>query len=236
MKEYKFNLEINYSQRRKSIALQVKENRLKVLAPKGIADLEIERIIDKNMDWILRRFAKNTQTPKIIKNYINGEKWRILNRDYFLQITLGTKTQVALKEAEKHLTISLAKADFFSKKSSQIVKSQLMLWIDNTLLELFEEYAHKYAKKLGVKFNKISIKDYKSMWGLCRAGDLFFNRRLIFAPKWILEYLAVHEVCHLKHPHHQKSFWLEVESFYPQYKAAKQWLKLKGEELIKLEF
>lgn len=236
MKEYKFDLEINYSQKRKSIALQVKEGKLRVIAPKGIDDFEIERIIDKNMDWILRRFAKNSQIPKIVKNYTNGEKWRILNKDYILQISVGHKTQVALLDEKNHLSVSLIEDDFFSAKTTQVIKNEIILWIDNFLLELFQEYAHKYAKKLEVKFNKITIKDYKSMWGLCRAGDLFFNRRLVFAPKWILEYLVVHEVCHLKHPHHQKSFWLEVESLYPQYKAAKHWLKLKGEALIKLEF
>ena len=85
---------------------------------------------------------------------------------------------------------------------------------------------------MGVKFNRITLREQKTRWGSCSGkGNLSFNLKLIMAPRYVLDYVVVHELCHLIHMNHSKSFWNEVESFMPNYKMAEVWLKLNSRKL-----
>lgn len=91
------------------------------------------------------------------------------------------------------------------------------------------EYFHKYT---GGHYTSITIRDQKSRWGSCSShGTLSFNYRLMMAPPKILDYVVVHELCHLTHMNHSKEFWSMVESILPDYKESKKWLKEHGGEL-----
>lgn len=81
-------------------------------------------------------------------------------------------------------------------------------------------------------FSSITIRDQKSRWGSCSSrGTLSFNYRLIFAPLAVLDYVVVHELCHLTYMDHSKEFWNKVASVMPDYKIHRQWLKDHGHEL-----
>lgn len=83
-----------------------------------------------------------------------------------------------------------------------------------------------YCEKLGVVYNKLVIKNTKTRWGSCSGkGNLNFNYNLIKMPKEILEYVVIHEVCHLKHLNHSKKYWDLVESLCPEYKERIRWVK-----------
>jgi len=91
------------------------------------------------------------------------------------------------------------------------------------------EHFHKYT---GGHYTSITIRDQKSRWGSCSShGTLSFNYRLMMAPPKILDYVVVHELCHLTHMNHSKEFWNMVESIIPDYKECKKWLKDHGNEL-----
>ncbi|MDE7257941.1 MAG: M48 family metallopeptidase [Lachnospiraceae bacterium] len=82
-------------------------------------------------------------------------------------------------------------------------------------------------------YNRITIRDQKTRWGSCSArGTLSFNWRLMLAPPAILDYVVVHELCHLTHMNHSAAFWQKVESVYPDYRTARKWLKDHGQELV----
>ncbi|MBQ7933422.1 MAG: M48 family metallopeptidase [Lachnospiraceae bacterium] len=81
-------------------------------------------------------------------------------------------------------------------------------------------------------FSTLSIRDQKSRWGSCSSrGTLSFNYRLIFAPSRVLDYVVVHELCHLTHMNHSKDFWSLVARVMPDYKQQKHWLRDHGQEL-----
>ena len=91
------------------------------------------------------------------------------------------------------------------------------------------EYYHQFT---GGHFEKITIRDQKTRWGSCSAnGTLSFNFRLMMAPPRVLDYVIVHELCHLTHMNHSKDFWNMVESILPNYKEHKKWLKENGHTL-----
>lgn len=90
-------------------------------------------------------------------------------------------------------------------------------------------YFHAFT---GGSYEKIVIRDQKTRWGSCSStGTLSFNYRLMLAPPSVLDYVVVHELCHLKHMNHSADFWQTVESVLPDYKIRRTWLKEHGNEL-----
>jgi len=98
--------------------------------------------------------------------------------------------------------------------------------------EYFPKRVAYYHSLTGGHYTKITIRDQKTRWGSCSSnGTLSFNYRLMYAPPRILDYVVVHELCHLTHMNHSKEFWNMVASIMPEYKTYRQWLKDHGGEL-----
>ena len=95
-----------------------------------------------------------------------------------------------------------------------------------------EQRVAYYHTVTGGHYTSITVRDQKTRWGSCSSrGTLSFNYRLIFAPPAILDYVVVHELCHLTHMDHSRDFWHMVERILPDYRIHKAWLKEHGEEL-----
>ena len=99
--------------------------------------------------------------------------------------------------------------------------------------EYFPKRVQYYEQLMGVHHTRIAIRDQKTRWGSCSSnGTLSFNWRLMLAPPHILDYVVVHELCHLIHMDHSAAFWKTVESVMPDYRECRQWLRVHGQELM----
>ncbi len=93
--------------------------------------------------------------------------------------------------------------------------------------------AQSEAMALGVAYTRITVRDQRSRWGSCSSkGVLSFNWRLVLAPHDVLDYVVVHEVCHLVEHNHGDCFWQLVERRRPRYRESRQWLDEHGWELL----
>ena len=101
----------------------------------------------------------------------------------------------------------------------------------NAAREVFTNRVEYYHRFTGGHYTSITIRDQKTRWGSCSSrGTLSFNYRLIYGPAGPLDYVVVHELCHLTHMNHSKDFWNMVERIMPDYRIYKQWLREHGQE------
>ena len=90
-----------------------------------------------------------------------------------------------------------------------------------------------YADKIGVDYNKITIRCQRTRWGSCSSkGNLNFNCLLVLLPDEIIDSIVVHELCHRKQMNHSAKFYNEIEKVFPDYNRCRQWLKLNGNEYM----
>jgi predicted metal-dependent hydrolase len=96
--------------------------------------------------------------------------------------------------------------------------------------------ATQYAKEIGVKPLRITLRDQKTRWGSCSSsGQLSFSWRLLLAPPVVLDYVAAHEVAHLVHMNHGPRFWRLVDRIMPRSGEAKAWLRIHGMDLYRYD-
>ena len=86
-----------------------------------------------------------------------------------------------------------------------------------------------YAEKIGVTYNKITIRCQQTRWGSCSSkGNLNFNCLLVLLPDEVIDSIVVHELCHLKQMNHSARFYAEIDKAFPNYKQCQLWLKQNG--------
>ena len=115
------------------------------------------------------------------------------------------------------------------------IQRRLRDWLKAMARAELSRAVHHYAGAMQVKHRRIAIRDQKSRWGSCSAsGDLSFSWRLIFTPDYVLDYVAAHEVAHLRHMHHGPAFWRLVLSHCPSAAKARRWLREHGQSVHRI--
>lgn len=188
---------------RKSIAIQIKRNKeVVVRAPLFLSDKKIMGFVEEKKAWINKKLSE-LQDLFVLED---GAVIPILGKEY--EVSIGDhKTEISDKI-------------YLSNKNSreeliQLLKSK----VRGEIVDVLSKYPMFY-------FNKVRITSAKTRWGSCSSkGNLNFSWRLAFFDKEIVEYVVVHELCHLIHMNHSDKFWREVEKYCPNYKDIRKRLK-----------
>jgi hypothetical protein len=105
-------------------------------------------------------------------------------------------------------------------------------WYRREARRALQAVAEREAGGIGVRFAVVGVRDPRTRWGSCSAnGRLSFSWRLLMAPEDVLEYVVVHELCHLREFNHSRAFWRLVETARPDWRHARDWLRRHGHEL-----
>ena len=115
---------------------------------------------------------------------------------------------------------------------------KLKAFLKETARRELTSASDKYAALLGMPYGKITLRDTRSRWGSCTtAGNLMYSWRLVMAPRSVLQYVAAHEVAHLKEMNHSPAYWKVVAGLMPDYAKHRAWLRQHGAglHLIDLE-
>ena len=135
---------------------------------------------------------------------------------------------------KKHLVQMYFKAEEIKKQKKEPALTNADIEkLCQKALSVIPDKVKYYAEIMGVTYGRITIRNQKTRWGSCSSkGNLNFDCLLMLMPDKVLDYVVVHELCHLKQMNHSKKFWKEVERYMPDYKNYKKWLNENGGALI----
>ncbi len=168
---------------------------------------------DKQKEWI----QKNTFTP----NYFHaGKKILFLGQE----ITIQHTDERIHTHIENGILRVAGEEDFLPRRVADFIKKEFLSYMRPIVAQK--------EKTLGVKHSRLTLRDTSSRWGSCSStGTLSFCWRLAMTPEFVIDYLAAHEVAHLKHMDHSKQFWKTVATLTPHTEQAKKWLKENGKNI-----
>ena len=113
------------------------------------------------------------------------------------------------------------------------IKTYIEKWYIKEAYTRLKGKVIRYSEIIQVSPRELIVKNYKTRWGSCdKKGRLTFNFHLIKAPHSIVDYVVIHELCHMIQLNHSKDFWKEVKRYDPSYKEHKKWLKENVYHLI----
>jgi hypothetical protein len=188
-----------------------------------------KRIIKKKAKWIKIRLQEEKQIQALKeRNHMDGDQFSFLGVQYPIKITQGKARSVQLIGGK--LNVVILKDEPHSGSS---IKNLLVDWfIAKAKVVLFRK-TKIFAAQIGVKPKNITIKDYKSKWGSCSiSGNISYNWRIIMAPNHVIDYLVIHELCHMLEHNHSQDYWKHVSDNCKHFKDSKNWLKAYGRELL----
>ena len=226
-KKFDFPINYSFSNKRKTISIQIYNHSIKVIAPTWTSKSTIQKFILKNEKWITKQIKLKVEEEKIRKTFCHNETFKILDKNYILKIVEGNNNKPKIIDTQSIILVCSN-----DKNNNSFIKNEIIKIYKAKAEEILFYKTEYFSRLIGEKPKSVKIKDYKSRWGSCSSKKIIsYNWRIIMAPIEIVNYLVVHELCHLIHFNHSKSYWHEVEKNLPKYKEYRKWLKLNGHKL-----
>ena len=223
-----FVAEIVRSSRRKTAAIKIKKGKVFVIVPECLTMAAIESLVDKKHRWIKEKLAIQNEIMDIKpKEFISGESFSYLGKNHPLKIESGLYPVIKLHQDELVVSVRDKTVD-----NSQAIKQLLFKWYKQQAESELRDKTERYSSIIGVNPSSVTIKSFKSRWGSCSiAGGIQYNWKIIIAPDRIVNYVVIHELCHILHHNHSPAFWKAVEKYCHDYRDCSVWLKINGGRL-----
>ena len=207
---------------RQSIEIKIEDTQLTIRCPYGTSNLRLKVFLNKKKAWINKKVKIQLKNRQLLES-------RRKRNIYFY---LGTKRKLKLELANSH-SIDVRKTNIVYKDTSLSdyqIRKNLLNWYKLSAQNFLLSRTKKISSKVKIPFNNLMIKEYKSKWGLCyyEKKNICLNWKLIMAPVSVIDYVIIHELCHLVEPNHSSSFWKEIYKIKKDYKNDILWLKKNG--------
>ena len=192
--------------------------RIAVSVPLHAGSKDIENFIQSKKEWIETTLNK-IEMAKKNKNNFKKNTMKILGKDVEKKIIESDLERIRLTDTSVYI---------YSKNIDNAgIDKKLFEWKFEELKSILEEYLGKYTKLLNTDINYYQIKKLSSAWGIYHKKENYitFNFDLIEKDIKCIEYVVLHELCHIFYMNHQKDFWALVEKYMPDYKIRRKNLK-----------
>jgi len=231
--ERKIEYNLRRSSKARKASLSVTPTSFELLVPEGATDEQINAVLDRRRAWIIetvQHMAERAKTQTRVYQFVTGAK--IPYRGRMTKLSLepfdGSLVEVSFRNGF-HIRMP---SGLPLESSDAIIESALRLWLKRRVRDDARDFVRRHGERHGLKPRGVQIKDQKHMWGSCSQDrQINLNWHLIFAPKPVLEYAVVHEMCHLKHRNHEPEFWNLVGRVLPDWSERKTWLD-KNEHML----
>lgn len=232
------NYQLRRSDKAKKTRIVVTRDKIEVVAPRHIPEQKIHAFVTAQRDWIeaaRRRVSlRAEQTPSLApQHYETGAKIPYMGRKLtlFVESSSLKTARVNLVDADQ-IMVHLPQTNAQTEHQS-LIKCALENWMKHQARQHAMTIIERHAKTFDLKPRSLRIKTQKSRWGSCGPqNDINLNWLLMLAPPPILEYVVVHELCHIRHKNHSTDFWALVAAHLPEYPSHRQWLKQHGASLM----
>ena len=195
------------------------DSAVQIRAPQGASLDAIAQKVQKKASWIVEKqdwFAKFPKAPPPMQ-YLGGETHLYMGRRYRLKIEKGNCCEVKIDGGFIRVVASDIRPATVKKIFEEWLRERAKMQFEN----VFQTYAARFSSPIGPV--RLQIRDMKTRWGsLSKGGILTLNIRLIAAPKECIEYVVVHELCHLKEPNHSERFYKLMDTYYPRWREARK--------------
>jgi predicted metal-dependent hydrolase len=196
---------------------------LEVIVPSGTSDAEVDELLEQKRRWVERKVLASREiadrAPRLGLRrlgviWVGGDAIEVERR-------IGGRPLTAMRDGRLIVT-----------GSDDDAGPAVERWYRREARRRVDDIARREATRLGLEYTSIAIRDQRTRWGSCsRKGNLSFSWRLVAAPPDVLEYVVVHELCHLREPSHQRPFWRLLDAARPRWQEQARWLREHGQEL-----
>ena len=200
-----------------------------VRPPESFSDEQVDAVVESKRMWIYRNLAewRDLNATAVVREWVNGETFLYLGRSYRLSLISDQACDVKLHEGRFCLRRSL-----IDTGGTKAAKRAFESYYTVKGLKRIQDRVKYFAPKVGVEPSSLKVKDMSYRWASCsKVNALSFNWKCMMAPPKIIDYIIVHELCHIHQRNHSDMFWNEIDKVMPDYRERKDWLKNNGANL-----
>jgi predicted metal-dependent hydrolase len=197
-----------------------------VRAPRQMTPEQVDDTVFSKRMWIYRNLAEwhDLNAAHVEREWVSGETFLYLGRHYRLELVRDQDEPLKLKDGRFALLRSVVEHGGHSAAQKEFEA----FYRSKGLPRLRQRVEH-FAPRVGVQAGAVEVRELGYRWASClKNGSLHFHWKCLMAPLSIIDYIVVHELCHLHHRDHTEAFWNEVDKVLPGYRERKEWLRVRG--------
>lgn len=200
-----------------------------VRPPRRMTPEQVDATVLSKRMWIYRNLAewRDLNATRVVREWVNGESFLYLGASYRLLLVAEQDEPLKLKDGRFCLLRSVV-----DRGGKQAAHQAFQDFYEQKGRERLGKRVAVLAARVGVRPGRLLVKDIGYRWASCtKAGSLHFHWKCMMAPATVIDYIVVHELCHLRHRDHSTAFWNEVDKVLPDFLDRKEWLRQRGAEL-----
>lgn len=217
---------VRRSDRRQTLGITVERDGSLVLsAPPAVGDAQLERFAKQKRFWVYQKLAAKEalHPPFPAKKFVTGEGFPYLGRSYRLQLVAALEVPVKLESGR-----------FKMRRTDAVYgRANMVRWYTAHAGRWLATRVERFAARARVEPRAMVVQDLRFRWGSCgKGGRLYFHWQSILLPPRVVEYIVLHELVHLREPHHTAAFWRVVDRAMPDWEQRRRWLAERGREFM----
>ncbi len=227
-------IQIRRSAKAKRLRLAVKPGLIELVVPRGMAESHALAFLDKHKAWAEGKLLElNDKLSRVrpVESFTACPTipWR--GKDIPLFVQEGSRGRVKITVDE---TVQIMLPQGLGEARDEVALRAFYAWVCRWLRVRVALLAERHALRCNLHHREIRIKHMKTRWGSCGPrNDININWLLALAPESVLEYVVIHELCHIAERNHSPAFWSLVGKHYPKYAEERRWLKFHGGDLMR---
>ena len=205
----------------KNMYILIRNGKVIVKAPNNISENRIKDFINSKEDWINKKLKEFEKKSFKEKSYVSGEVFKVLGNDYTLNIEYGDFEKASVNLNNGYINICVSENCETVKIKELIEKMYYKI-----ALMIVDKSVNMWKNILKIAPDVVVIKKLKTAWGKCNSkGKITINPDLMKYDQRVIDYVVLHEFCHLRYMNHSKDFWNMVSKYMLDYKLLRNELK-----------